>query len=143
VAADNPAVLETASADDVGRALPETADREPLNGAKWSAPVRDDRDADHEIVRLLGEMRHDLARLTKLTAKASRRHKAQLELLEKTKLSRRWGLALLIVIAILMVIQILQMAGYGPGANNDDNNTQTLQRVHAKTQTLERRHTAG
>ena len=97
-----------------------------------------------EVVRLLREMRHDLAKLTKISAKASRRHKAHLEYLEKTKLSRRWGLALLIVIAVLMVIQILQMAGYGPGSNNgDDNNTQTLQRIRTHSQTLERIHTAG
>jgi len=74
-----------------------------------------DTAADSEVVRLLREMRHDLAKLMKISAKASRRNKAQLDYLEKTKLSRRWGLALLIVIAVLMVIQILQMAGYGPG----------------------------
>lgn len=97
-----------------------------------------------EAVLLLREMRNDLARLTKISAKASRRHKAHFEYLERTKLSRRWGLALLIVIAILMVIQILQMAGYGPGGGNgDDNNTQTLQRVHINPLTFQRIHTAG
>jgi hypothetical protein len=122
----------------------EAADRGPLNGLKAPIPVQGDTGADSEVVRLLSEMRHDMAKLTKISAKASRRSKAHLEYLEKTKLSRRWGLALLIVIAVLMVIQILQMAGYGPGSNNgDDNNTQTLQRIRTHSQTLERIHTAG
>ena len=130
--------------DEAQRAQPDIADRGPLNGLKESIPVQADRGPDSEIVRLLREMRRDLANLTKISAKASRRNKAHLDYLEKTKLSRRWGLALLIVIAVLMVIQILQMAGYGPGSNNgDDNNTQTLQRIRTHPQTLERIHTAG
>jgi hypothetical protein len=122
----------------------ETARGGPLNGLKESISVHGDPSADNEALRLLREMRHDLAKLTKISAKASRRNKAHLDYLEKTKFSRRWGLALLIVIAVLMVIQILQMAGYGPGSSNgDDNNTQTLQRIRTHSQTLERIHTAG
>ena len=122
----------------------ETPHGGPLNGLKESISLHGDASADNEALRLLREMRHDLAKLTKISAKASRRNKAQLDYLEKTKLSRRWGLALLIVIAVLMVIQILQMAGYGPGSSDgDDNNTQTLQRIRTHSQTLERIHTAG
>ncbi|HEY1851773.1 MAG TPA: hypothetical protein VGG60_12160 [Candidatus Binataceae bacterium] len=130
--------------DEAQLAHPEAADRGPLNGLKKPSPVRGDTGADNEVVRLLREMRHDMAKLMKISAKASRRNKAHLDYLEKTNLSRRWGLALLIVIAVLMVIQILQMAGYGPGSGNgDDNNTQTLQRIRTHSQTLERIHTAG
>jgi hypothetical protein len=130
--------------DEAQLAHPEAADRGPLNGLKEPIPVQDDRRTDNEVVRLLREMRHDMAKLMKISAKASRRNKAHLDYLEKTNLSRRWGLALLIVIAVLMVIQILQMAGYGPGSGNgDDNNTQTLQRIRTHSQTLERIHTAG
>ncbi|HXR25703.1 MAG TPA: hypothetical protein VN742_10115 [Candidatus Binataceae bacterium] len=90
-------------------------------------PVQD----DNEVVRLLREMRHDLAKLTKISEKASRRNKAHLDFLEGTKFSRRFGIALLIVIVVLMLIQILQMAGYGPGGSADSNDTtQTLQRIH-------------
>jgi hypothetical protein len=130
--------------DEAQLAHPEAADRGPLNGLKEPISVQDDRRTDNEVVRLLREMRHDMAKLMKISAKASRRNKAHLDYLEKTNLSRRWGLALLIVIAVLMVIQILQMAGYGPGSGNgDDNNTQTLQRIRTHSQTLERIHTAG
>ena len=123
---------------------PRLHDRGPLNGLKEPISCAGDTGADNEVVRLLREMRHDLAKLTKISAKASRRNKAHLDYLEGTNLSRRWGLALLIVIAVLMVIQILQMAGYGPGSGNgDDNNTQTLQRIRTHSQTLERIHTAG
>ena len=85
---------------------------------------------DNEVVRLLREMRHDLAKLTKISEKASRRNKAHLDFLAGTKFSRRFGLALLIVIAVLMLIQILQMAGYGPGGDSGNDTTQTLQRIH-------------
>ena len=128
-----------------------------LNGVKEPIFVQSERKEDRvselawpsvrpeqdEAVRLLREMRHDLAKLVKISEKASRRNKAHLDYLERTKLSRRWGLALLILIAILMVIQILQMAGYGPGSGNGDDNTQTLQRVHTNTLTFQRIHTAG
>jgi hypothetical protein len=110
-----------------------------MNELAWPS-ARPDQD---EAVRLLREMRHDLAKLVKISEKASRRNKAHLDYLEGTKLSRRWGLALLILIAILMVIQILQMAGYGPGGGTGDDNTQTLQRVHTNTLTFQRIHTAG
>ncbi len=86
---------------------------------------------DNEVVRLLREMRHDLAKLTKISEKASRRNKAHLDFLEGSKFSRRVGLGLLVVIVILMLIQILQMAGYGPGNGDSGNDTtQTLQRIH-------------
>jgi hypothetical protein len=110
-----------------------------MNEFAWPS-ARPDQD---EAVRLLREMRHDLARLVKISEKASRRNKAHLDYLEGTKWSRRWGLILLIVIAVLMVIQVLQMAGYGPGSGNSDDNTQTLLRVHTNTLTLQRIHTAG
>jgi hypothetical protein len=85
---------------------------------------------DNEVVRLLREIRHDLAKLTKISEKASRRNKAHLDFLEGTKFSRRFGLALLIMIVVLMLIQILQMAGYGPGGSDSGNDsTQTLQRI--------------
>jgi hypothetical protein len=86
---------------------------------------------DNEVTRLLREMRHDLAKLTKISEKASRRSKTHLDFLEGTKFSRRFGLALLIMIVVLMLIQILQMAGYGPGGSDSGNDsTQTLQRIH-------------
>jgi len=133
-------MAEIAGAEDAESAPPHGANGERLEGAKDSISVQD----DNEVVRLLREMRHDLAKLTKISEKASRRSKAHLDYLKGTRFSRRWGLALLIVIAILMVIQILQMAGYGPGGGNgDDNNTQTLQRVHTNFETLQRIHTAG
>jgi hypothetical protein len=98
-----------------------------LDGVRELNPVQD----DNEIVRLLREMRHDLAKLTKISEKASRRNKAHLDFLAGTKFSRRFGLALLIVIVVLMLIQILQMAGYGPGGGDSGNDTtQTLQRIH-------------
>jgi hypothetical protein len=98
-----------------------------LDGVKELNPVQD----DNEVVRLLREMRHDLVKLTKISEKASRRNKAHLDFLAGTKFSRRFGLALLIAIVVLMLIQILQMAGYGPGASDSGNNsTQTLQRIH-------------
>ena len=102
-------------------------DGSPLDGAKELNPLQD----DNEVVRLLREMRHDLAKLTKISEKASRRNKAHLDFLEGTKFSRRFGISLLIVIAVLMLIQILQMAGYGPGGGADSSDsTQTLQRIH-------------
>jgi hypothetical protein len=86
---------------------------------------------DNEVTRLLREMRHDLAKLAKISEKASRRSKTHLDFLEGTKFSRRFGLALLIMIVVLMLIQILQMAGYGPGgSDNGNDSTQTLQRIH-------------
>jgi hypothetical protein len=91
----------------------------------------DSLQAENEQLRLLREMRHDLAKLTKISAKASRRNRAHLDFLEGTKFSRRFGIALLIVIVVLMLIQILQMAGYGPGGSESGNDsTQTLQRIH-------------
>ena len=75
----------------------ETPHGGPLNGLKESVSAQGLTQSDVEVVRLLREMRHDLAKLTKISAKASRRNKAQLDYLEKTKLSRRWGLAILIV----------------------------------------------
>jgi hypothetical protein len=115
-----------------------------LNGAKESIAAQGVTRDDAEVVLLLREMRNDLARLTKISAKASRRSKAHLEYLKATRFSRRFGIAMLILIAILMVIQILQMAGYGPGGGNGDgNNTQTLQRVNTHALSLERIHTAG
>jgi hypothetical protein len=99
----------------------------PRDSARESGPVQD----DNEVVRLLREMRHDLAKLTKISEKASRRNKAHLDFLEGSKFSRRVGLGLLVVIVILMLIQILQMAGYGPGNGDGGNDTtQTLQRIH-------------
>jgi hypothetical protein len=99
----------------------------PLDSVRELNPVQD----DNEAVRLLREMRHDLAKLTKISEKASRRNKTHLDFLEGTKFSRRFGLGLLIVIAVLMLIQILQMAGYGPGGSDSGNDsTQTLQRIH-------------
>jgi hypothetical protein len=108
---------------------PSAIDRDgpPFAGVKELNPLQD----DNEVVRLLREMRHDLAKLTKISEKASRRSKTHLDFLGGTKFSRRFGLALLIVIAVLMLIQILQMAGYGPGGSADSNDgTQTLQRIH-------------
>ena len=97
-----------------------------LDGVRELNPVQD----DNEAVRLLREMRHDLAKLTKISEKASRRNRAHLDFLEGTKFSRRFGIAILIVIVVLMLIQILQMAGYGPGAGDSGNDTtQTLQRI--------------
>jgi hypothetical protein len=99
----------------------------PLDRVREINPVQD----DDEVVRLLREMRHDLAKLTKISERASRRSKTHLDFLEGTKFSRRFGLGLLIVIALLMLIQILQMAGYGPGGStNSNDSTQTLQRIH-------------
>jgi hypothetical protein len=99
----------------------------PLDSVRELNPVQD----DNEVVRLLREMRHDLAKLTKISEKASRRSKTHLDFLEGTKFSRRFGISLLIVIAVLMLIQILQMAGYGPGGGADNSDsTQTLQRIH-------------
>lgn len=120
-----PVEAETPSAidnnDSIDRNVP------PLDGARELNPVQD----DNEVVRLLREMRHDLAKLTKISEKASRRSKTHLDFLEGTKFSRRFGIALLIVIAVLMLIQILQMAGYGPGGGDSGNDsTQTLQRIH-------------
>jgi hypothetical protein len=98
-----------------------------LDSVRELDPVQD----DNEVVRLLREMRHDLAKLTKISEKASRRNKAHLDFLAGTKFSRRFGLALLIAIVVLMLIQILQMAGYGPGGGDSGNDTtQTLQRIH-------------
>ena len=97
-----------------------------LNGVKESISVQD----DNQVVRLLRAIRHDLAKLTKISGKAARRNKAHLDYLEGTRFSRRAGIALLIVIVVLMLIQILQMAGYGPGAGNGNDSTQTLQRIH-------------
>jgi hypothetical protein len=115
-----------------------------LNGAKESISAQGLNRGDAEVVLLLREMRNDLVRLTKISAKASRRSKAHLKYLKTTRFSRRFGIAMLILIAILMVIQILQMAGYGPGGGNGgDNNTQTLQRVNTRSLNLERIHTAG
>ncbi|MEA2649284.1 MAG: hypothetical protein QOG61_1719 [Candidatus Binataceae bacterium] len=99
----------------------------PLDRVREINPVQD----DNEVVRLLREMHHDLAKLTKISEKASRRSKTHLDFLEGTKFSRRFGISLLIVIAVLMLIQILQMAGYGPGGGADNSDsTQTLQRIH-------------
>ncbi len=116
---------ETRSAIDNNDAI---VRNEPLrDGLRELNPVQD----DNEVVRLLREMRLDLAKLTKISEKASRRNKAHLDFLEGTKFSRRFGIALLIVIVVLMLIQILQMAGYGPGGSADSNDTtQTLQRIH-------------
>jgi hypothetical protein len=108
---------------------PSAIDRDgsPLDGVKEFNPLQD----DNEVVRLLREMHHDLAKLTKISEKASRRSKTHLDFLEGTKFSRRFGISLLIVIAVLMLIQILQMAGYGPGGGADNSDsTQTLQRIH-------------
>lgn len=157
MASENPPLFPTVSAEDAESTRPRASNGELLNGPKESIAVQSEQKEDNlrepawpaaregqdEVVRLLREMRHDLSRLVKISEKASRRNKAHLDYLAGTRFSRRWGLALLIVIAVLMVIQILQMAGYGPGGNGDDNNTQTLQRVHANTQTLQRVHTAG
>ena len=113
----------------VATETPSAIDRNepPLDRVREINPVQD----DNEVVRLLREMHHDLAKLTKISEKASRRNKAHLDFLEGTKFSRRFGIALLIVIAVLMLIQILQMAGYGPGGGADNSDsTQTLQRIH-------------
>jgi hypothetical protein len=163
LANDNPKPFPIGDDEDATRvpahpaASPNIGTGSVLNGMKDSIPVqraqKEDRVSElawpsarldqDEAVRLLREMRHDLAKLVRISEKASRRNKAHLDYLERTKLSRRWGLALLILIAILMVIQILQMAGYGPGSGNGDDNTQTLQRVHTNTLTFQRIHTAG
>jgi hypothetical protein len=144
VGSDSPSRFRTGETEEVERPHTDIEAAKSFNGAKESISTQGLTPSDVEVVQLLREMRQDLAKLTKISAKASRRNKAQLDYLEKTKLSRRWGLALLIVIAVLMVIQILQMAGYGPGSSNgDDNNTQTLQRIRTHSQTLERIHTAG
>ena len=98
-------------------------DQPPVKSVRELNSLQD----DSEAVQLLREIRHDLAKLTKISEKASRRNRTYLE---GTKFSRRFGIALLILIVVLMLIQILQMAGYGPGSESGNDSTQTLQRIH-------------
>ena len=145
MAGDSPSRFRTVETEGVERPHAEIeATPEVLNGAKESISAQGLNRDDAEVVLLLREMRNDLVRLTKISAKASRRSNAHLKYLKATRFSRRFGIAMLILIAILMVIQIVQMAGYGPGGGNGgDNNTQTLQRVNTRSLSLERIHTAG
>ena len=144
MAGDSPSRFRNVETDEPEQPHSDIEATKSLNGAKESNSAQGLTRDDAEVVLLLREMRNDLARLTKISAKASRRSKAHLEYLRATRFSRRFGIAMLILIAILMVIQILQMAGYGPGGGNgDDNNTQTLQRVNTHSLSLERIHTAG
>ena len=86
---------------------------------------------EQEQVRLLREIRQDLARLTKIEEKAARRTRGYYQQFERNRFARRTVIILLVAIALLLVIQVLQGMGYGPGGGSDNNNAQTLQRVHA------------
>lgn len=85
---------------------------------------------DDEAVRLLREIRQDLAKLTKISEKAARRARDFNLQIERGKIARRAVIGLLIAIVILLLIQILQMMGYGPGGG-DGGSSQTLQKVWA------------
>ncbi len=86
---------------------------------------------DDEAVWLLREIRRDLARLTRISEKAARRARDFNVQIERGKIARRTVIGLMIAIVILLLIQILQMMGYGPGGGNDDGgSSQTLQKVH-------------
>lgn len=84
---------------------------------------------DDEAVRLLREIRRDLARLTRISEKAARRARDFNRQFEQSKTARRTVIGLLIAIAVLLLIQILQMMGYGPGGG-DSGSSQTLQKVY-------------
>jgi len=84
---------------------------------------------DDEAVRLLREIRRDLARLTRISEKTARRARDFNRQFEQSKTARRTALGLLIAIAVLLLIQILQMMGYGPGGG-DSGSSQTLQKVY-------------
>lgn len=84
---------------------------------------------DAETVLLLREIRGDLARLTRITEKTSRRAREFNRQIEHGKVARRTVIGLLIAIAVLLLIQILQMMGYGPGGG-DSGSSQTLQKVY-------------
>ncbi len=86
---------------------------------------------DDEAVRLLREIRRDLAKLTKISEKAARRARDFNLQIERGKIARRAVIGLLIAIVILLLIQILQMMGYGPGG--DSGSSQTLQKVHQRS----------
>jgi hypothetical protein len=86
---------------------------------------------EQEQVRLLREIQQDLARLTKIEEKAARHSRGYYQQFERNKFARRTAIILLIAIVLLLLIQILQGMGYGPGGGTDNNNPQTLQRVHA------------
>jgi ferric-dicitrate binding protein FerR (iron transport regulator) len=86
---------------------------------------------DDEAVRLLREIRGDLARLTRISEKAARRARDFNRQIERSKAARRVVIGLLIAIAVLLLIQILQMMGYGPGGGGSDSgSSQTLQKVY-------------
>lgn len=144
MAGDSPSRFRSVEPEEVEREQADIEATKVLDGVKESISAQGLNRDDAEVVLLLRDMRNDLVRLTKISAKASRRSRAHLKYLKATRFSRRFGIAMLILIAILMVIQILQMAGYGPGGGNGgDNNTQTLQRVNTRSLSLERIHTAG
>ncbi len=86
---------------------------------------------DDEAVRLLREIRGDLARLTRISEKASRRARDFNRQIERGKVARRAVIGLLIAVVVLLLIQILQMMGYGPGGGGSDSgSSQTLQKIY-------------
>lgn len=90
---------------------------------------------DDEATRLLREIRQDLAKLTKISEKGARRARDFNQQIERGKIARRAVIGLLIAIVILLLFQILQMMGYGPGGGggSDGGSAQTLQKVQRRT----------
>ena len=78
---------------------------------------------------MVREMRQDLARLTKISAKGGRRNRAFLESLDRARFWRRAVVVLLALIALIMLIQTFIMMGYGPG-DDDTGSSESTQRIH-------------
>jgi hypothetical protein len=87
--------------------------------------------SDEELIRLVREMRQDLAKLTKIAAKAGRHNRAFFNSFERARFWRRVVVVLLAAIALIMVIQTFIMMGYGPGGD-DNSNSQTTQRINLR-----------
>jgi len=86
---------------------------------------------DEEVVRLLREMRRDLDKLTRVSAKAGRRNRAFFDSFERGRFWRRAVVTLLAIIAIVMIVQTFIMLGYGTGSD-DSGNSETTQRIHLR-----------